>query len=144
MIWGAVQSAASAVLDLTSSAVAPDEVIVTEVPLATSPGVTLNVGVAGASMGASMTVYAASAASLSPILLWPTMLNVMFSLMITSWVLAVMVCVVQSAAYAVLDFRVSDVAPFDLMVTDVPLATSPGVTLNVGVSGAVSTAPPSS
>ena len=53
--------------------------------------------------------------------------------MITSWVLALgMFCIVQSAASAVLDFRVSDVAPFDEMVTDVPLATSPGVTLNVG------------
>lgn len=59
--------------------------------------------------------------------------------MITSWVLALgMFCIVQSAASAVLDFRVSDVAPFDEMVTDVPLATSPGVTLNVGFSGFVS------
>lgn len=69
-----VQSAASAVLDLISSDVAPDEVIVTDVSLATSPGVMLNVGVAGASTSVSMTVYEASVASLSPLSLWPTTL----------------------------------------------------------------------
>ena len=58
--------------------------------------------------------------------------------MVTLCVLPAMVSVVQSVASAVLDLMVSDVAPFDEMVTDVPLATSPGVTLNVGFSGFVS------
>ena len=56
----------------------------------------------------------------------------------------VTVCEAQSVASAVLVLTVSVVAPLELMVSEVPLATSPAATLNVGVSGTVSSALPSS